>query len=161
VLGQSDAGMGVVLGPRTRGEGLRLAAAGPDRTNKADRGALSVMPRHKSPLTGPMSMQPAEHRSARPTPLQPMMPTTGNRPKKASAKKRSMRMEAVRAAKARMMRRDSLRKQRRAQRDVRLASALRPEEGLSHASVRQAGAQGWCRLRGLNSRPSVYKTAAA
>jgi hypothetical protein len=41
-----------------------------------------------------------------------------------------MRMEAVRAAKARMMRRDSLRKQRRAQRDVRLTSAMRPEEGL-------------------------------
>ena len=107
-----------------------MRAPPPDQTNKADRRALSVMPRRKSPLTGPMNMQPAEHGSTRPTPLQPMMPTTGNKPKKASPKKRSMRMEAVRAAKARMMRRDSLRKQRRAQRDVRLTSAMRPDEGL-------------------------------
>jgi hypothetical protein len=39
-----------------------------------------------------------------------------------------MRMEAVRVAKARIMRRDSLRKQRRAQRDVRLTSGMPPDE---------------------------------
>jgi hypothetical protein len=45
-----------------------------------------------------------------------MMPTIGDKPKKALPKKQSIRTEGVRVAKARIMRRDSLRKQRQAQR---------------------------------------------
>ena len=73
------------------------------------------MPRRKSSFTGPMKVQPVEHGSIAPTPLQPAMPTMDARPKTALPKKRSTRNEAVRAAKARITRRNSLRKQRQAQ----------------------------------------------
>lgn len=73
------------------------------------------MPRRKSPLTSPMSVQPIEHGSITPTQLQPVMPTIGKEPKTASPKKQSTRTEAVRVAKARIMRRNSLRKQRQSQ----------------------------------------------
>jgi hypothetical protein len=75
-----------------------------------------------------MSVQPLGHGSIRPTQLQPMMPTIGDKPKKALPKKQSMRKEAVRVAKARIMRRDSLCKQRQAQRGARLAPWVHPDD---------------------------------
>jgi hypothetical protein len=62
-----------------------------------------------------MNMQPVEHGSIAPTPLLPMMPTAGGHTKAPYPKKRPTRTEAVRIAKARIMRRNSLRKQRQAQ----------------------------------------------
>ncbi|MHB8268377.1 hypothetical protein [Bradyrhizobium sp.] len=74
--------------------------------------ALSNMPRSKSTLTGPMSMQPLQHGSIAPTQLR-MQPSAGAETQR--AKKPSPRTEAVRIAKARITRRNSLRKQRQAQ----------------------------------------------
>jgi hypothetical protein len=71
-----------------------------------------VMPGNKPTSTGPMSVQPVRHGSVASTQLR-MEPTAGaetQRPKKPSP-----RAEAVRIAKARIMRRNSLRKQRQAQ----------------------------------------------
>jgi hypothetical protein len=61
-----------------------------------------------------MSVQPVAHGSIAPTQLL-MMPTTGTQTKTSLSKKQSPRAEAVRVAKARIMRRNSLRKQRQAQ----------------------------------------------
>jgi hypothetical protein len=74
--------------------------------------ALSVMPGNKSTRTGPMSVQPVQHGSIAPTQLR-MEPTAGTEAQR--PKKPSPRAEAVRIAKARIMRRNSLRKQRQAQ----------------------------------------------
>ena len=73
------------------------------------------MPRRKSSFTGPMKVQPVEHGSIAPTPLLPMMPTAGGHTKTPLPKERPTRADAVRIAKARIMRRNSLRKQRQAQ----------------------------------------------
>jgi hypothetical protein len=72
------------------------------------------MPKNKSASTGPMSVQPVEHGSIAPMQLR-MMPTTETETKTGLPKKRTPRAEAVRIAKARIMRRNSLRKQRQAQ----------------------------------------------
>jgi hypothetical protein len=61
-----------------------------------------------------MSMQPVEHGSIAPAQLR-MMPTTGAETTQPLPKKQSPRTEAVRVAKARISRRNSLRKQRQAQ----------------------------------------------
>jgi hypothetical protein len=61
-----------------------------------------------------MSVQPVEHGSTAATPLL-MMPTAGAETNTPLPKKRSPRTEAVQIAKARIMRRNSLRKQRQAQ----------------------------------------------
>jgi hypothetical protein len=84
----------------------------------------SSMPNEKrtSDSTGPMGMQPERGRMA-PTQMQPMMPATrGKRAGEikgettsAPEKKQRTRTEAVRAALARITRRNSLRKQRDAQ----------------------------------------------
>jgi hypothetical protein len=71
------------------------------------------MPKDKSTPTGPMSVQPVEHGSIEPMQLR-MMPTAETETK-ARLKKQTPRTEAVRIAKARIMRRNSLRKQRQAQ----------------------------------------------
>jgi hypothetical protein len=63
-----------------------------------------------------MNMQPVEHGSSAPTQLR-MTPTAAAETKTAPSQKRSPRTEAVRLAKARIMRRNSLRKQRQAQKD--------------------------------------------
>jgi hypothetical protein len=73
------------------------------------------MAKRKSPSTGPMSMQPIEHSSTAPKQLPAMAPTIGEENKTPLPKKQRARMEAVRVAKARIMRRNSLRKQRQAQ----------------------------------------------
>ncbi|HEV7599441.1 MAG TPA: hypothetical protein VGO49_04180 [Bradyrhizobium sp.] len=70
------------------------------------------MPKRKPTPTGPMSVQPVAHGSIAPTQLL-MMPTAET--KTPLSTKRSPRTEAVRVAKAKIMRRNSLRMQRQAQ----------------------------------------------
>jgi hypothetical protein len=72
------------------------------------------MPGKKPTSAGPMSVQPAQHGSIAPTQLR-MEPTAGTEAPPSRPKKQSPRTEAVRIAKARIMRRNSLRKQRQAQ----------------------------------------------
>jgi hypothetical protein len=85
------------------------------------------MPNKPSPpvdSTGPMGMQPAEHGRSVPMQMLPAMPgakgetkeeTARERKSPAPEKKPRTRTEAVRAARARITRRKSLRKQRDAQ----------------------------------------------
>jgi hypothetical protein len=61
-----------------------------------------------------MRTQPIEHTSMRPTQVLPMMPTVGKVTKTPQPKLQPTRKEAVDAAKARISRRKSLRKQREA-----------------------------------------------
>ena len=77
--------------------------------------AVFRMPKRKPTPTGPMRMQPIEHGSILPTQGLPMMPTAGKAAKPPQPKRQRTRAEAVRAAKARIVRRDSLRTQRQAQ----------------------------------------------
>lgn len=80
--------------------------------NRIARKTLSVMPRPKPPLTGPMSVQPVEHGSVTLMQLRPMTTVTNDKPK--ASRKQSARADAVRIAKAKISRRDSLSKQRQA-----------------------------------------------
>ena len=67
---------------------------------------------------GPMGLQPVEHGPLEPTQMLPLMPGTkqgGATKPPAPAKKQRTRAEAVRAVLARITRRNSLRKQRDAQ----------------------------------------------
>jgi hypothetical protein len=73
------------------------------------------MAKSKSPLIGPMNMQPVEHSSTARNQLPTMMSTLREDKRTPLPKNQQARMEAVRAAKARIMRRNSLRKQRQAQ----------------------------------------------
>jgi hypothetical protein len=87
------------------------------RANKTGNNALFVMAKQKLQSTGPMGIQPSYHGSTMAIPLQPAMPGPGGtdasvRP---PPKAKPTRTEAVRIAKARIMRRNSLRKQRQAQ----------------------------------------------
>jgi hypothetical protein len=69
----------------------------------------------KEPPTGPMETQRAEPGSIMPTQVLPMMPSVGKKLATTPQPERgSTRAEAVRAAKAKIMRRGSLRKQREA-----------------------------------------------
>jgi hypothetical protein len=88
--------------------------------NKFGRGALFVMQKGKTRVAGPMSMQPVDHGSTMPAPLLPAMPSEiGIDHRKTSMPKtQKTRTDAVRAAKARIMRRNSLRKQRLAQKGL-------------------------------------------
>ena len=74
-----------------------------------------MMPKSKPTSAGPMTMQPREHGAIMPTQGLPMMPTAGKPAKTLQPKQQPTRTEAVRAAKAKRMRRNSLRKQRDAQ----------------------------------------------
>jgi hypothetical protein len=69
------------------------------------------MPKNK-PTTGPMRTQPIERASIMPTQVLPMMPTVGKVAKTPQLKQETARTEAVRVAKARITRLNSLRKQR-------------------------------------------------
>jgi hypothetical protein len=83
-------------------------------SNELDRIALSNMPK-ESPVTGPMITQPVERASNVPTPVLPMMPSGGKLKKAPQPRqKTTTRTEAVRVAKAKITRRNSLRKQRQA-----------------------------------------------
>jgi hypothetical protein len=72
------------------------------------------MPKSKPTLTGPMRTQTIANGSTMPTPVLPMMPTVGEQSKTRQPTKEPTRMEAIRAAKARMTRLNSLQKQREA-----------------------------------------------
>jgi hypothetical protein len=79
------------------------------------------MPKKQPPSggTGPMRMQPAEHAPTASTQMLPTMPAARTEKKQETKspapEKKQTRAEAVRAAQARITRRDSLRKQRDAQ----------------------------------------------
>jgi hypothetical protein len=82
--------------------------------NELGRIELSNMPK-ESPVTGPMRTQPVERASNVPTPVLPMMPMGGKLKKAPQPRqKTTTRTEAVRVAKAKITRRNSLRKQRQA-----------------------------------------------
>jgi hypothetical protein len=87
------------------------------RANKTENNALFVMARQKLKSTGPMGIQPSFHGSTMPFPLQPAMPApiATDASVTPSPKTKPTRTDAVRIAKARIMRRNSLRKQRQAQ----------------------------------------------
>ena len=74
---------------------------------------LSTMPKEEL-VTGPMRTQPTECASIISTPVLPMMPTVGKFKKAVQPKPEPTRADEVRAAKARITRRNSLRKQRAA-----------------------------------------------
>jgi hypothetical protein len=88
------------------------------RANKTGNSALFVMTKQKLQSAGPMGMQPSCHGSTMPFSSQPAMPTPiGTDALVTPPPKTNLtRTEAVRMAKARIMRRISLRKQRQAQR---------------------------------------------
>jgi hypothetical protein len=73
------------------------------------------MAKSKSPSIGPMSVQPVEHSSTARNQLPTIVSTIGEDRKTPLPKSQQDRMDAVRVAKARIMRRNSLRKQRQAQ----------------------------------------------
>jgi hypothetical protein len=79
------------------------------------------MPNKQPPSggTGPMRMQPAEHAPTASTQMLPTMPAARTKTKQETKspppEKKQTRAEAVRAALARITRRNSLRKQRDAQ----------------------------------------------
>jgi hypothetical protein len=68
----------------------------------------------KMKVTGPMKTQPVERASNITTPVLPMRPTGGTLKNTPQPKKKRTRTEAVRVAKAKITRRNSLRKQREA-----------------------------------------------
>ena len=69
------------------------------------------MPKNK-PTTGPMRTQPIERASIMPTPVLPMMPTAGIAKTSMAPKQKPTRADGV--VKAKIARRNSLRKQRKA-----------------------------------------------
>lgn len=72
------------------------------------------MPKRKSPSTGAMSVQPIEHGSIAATTLA-MVPTVGRQQRSPLPKAQQARVDALRSASAKIMRRNSLRTQRQAQ----------------------------------------------
>ena len=86
-----------------------LGRSGSPRTNRPRKRSWEMIER-KPAATGPMSTQPAQHAAI--SSSLPFMPASGREPKVSEPQKRPTRMHAVGKAKARMMRRASLRKQR-------------------------------------------------
>jgi hypothetical protein len=91
-----------------------------ERGNQAPRFLLGVgqielfgMPKNKS-IAGPMITQPMERAGSVATPVLPMMPAAGKLKKPAQPKLQPTRKDGVRVAKAKISRRNSLRKQREA-----------------------------------------------
>jgi hypothetical protein len=76
--------------------------------------AVFTMPKSKPTLTGPMRTQTVSNGSTMPTPVLPMVPTARAQSKTPQPKKEPTRMEAIRAAKAKITRLSSLQKQREA-----------------------------------------------
>ncbi len=91
------------------------------RSNEPGGNALSGMPKSKPTPTGPMSTQPVGRGSIMPIQALPLMPTAGKATEVPQPKKQPTRTEAVRAAKAKRTRRESLRKQRSAQKGLHTA----------------------------------------
>jgi hypothetical protein len=73
------------------------------------------MAKSKSPSIGPMSVQPVEHGPTARNRLPTMMSTRGEDKRTSLPEIQKARVDAVRAARARIIRRNSLRKQRQAQ----------------------------------------------
>ena len=71
------------------------------------------MPKNK-PITGPMRTQPIERASIMPTQGLPMMQAAGSMKKPPKTKQKPTRVQAIRVAKARIARRNSLLMQRKA-----------------------------------------------
>ncbi len=74
------------------------------------------MPKDTS-ISGPMRTQSIERATTAATPALPMMPTAGKLKKPFRPKPQPTRTDGVRVAKAKISRRNSLRKQREAMRD--------------------------------------------
>jgi hypothetical protein len=91
------------------------------RSNEPGGNELSGMPESKPTHTGPMSTQPLRRGAIMPTQALPIMPAAGKATTAPQPKKQPTRTEAVRAAKAKITRRESLRKQRDAQRGLNTA----------------------------------------
>ena len=83
-------------------------------SNELSQNELSLMVKSKSPSIGPMSVQPVEHTSTARNQLPTIVSTIGDGKKTPLPKIEQARIEAVRAAKARITRRNSLQKQRQA-----------------------------------------------
>jgi hypothetical protein len=64
------------------------------------------------PTAGPMRTQPIERASIMPTPALPMLPAAGKAKTSKEPRQESTRADQVRVAKAKITRRNSLRKQR-------------------------------------------------
>jgi hypothetical protein len=79
--------------------------------NELGRSELSPMPKNK-PTAGPMRTQPIDRSSIIATPVLPMMPSAGKVTKAPQSKQKPTRTDGVRVAKAKITRRNSLRKQR-------------------------------------------------
>lgn len=79
--------------------------------NKSGWSQLSTMPKN-DPTAGPMKTQPIERASIIPTPVLPLMPTAGKAKRSPQPKQKPTRADGVRVAKAKIIRRNSLRKQR-------------------------------------------------
>lgn len=87
----------------------------PRSLNNGNQSALSGMPKDKS-ISGPMRTQSIAREATAATPALPMMPTAGKQKKPARPKPQPTRTDGVRVAKAKISRRNSLRKQREAMR---------------------------------------------
>jgi hypothetical protein len=87
------------------------AGSGPRPLNKLVRIELSMMPKNK-PTAGPMRTQPIGRASIVQTPVLPRMPATGEATALMKPKKKPTRADGVRVAKAKITRRNSLRRQR-------------------------------------------------
>ena len=94
---------------------MELAYPGPAELNKSDGDALCLMEKGKPRYAGPMDIQPVDHSSTRAALLLHATPGSENAARPALPKTNHTRIDAVRVAKARIMRRNSLRKQRLAQ----------------------------------------------
>jgi hypothetical protein len=104
------------LSGRARGELAVVSQQRPcEPSNELGSNELSLMAKSKSPSIGPMSVQPVEHSATARNQLPTIVSTIGEDRKTPLPKSQQARMDAVRVAKARIMRRNSLRKQRQAQ----------------------------------------------
>jgi hypothetical protein len=106
----------VTLSGPERGERAVVSQQRPcEPSNELGSNELSLMAKSKSPSIGPMSVQPVEHSATARNQLPTIVSTIGEDRKTPLPKSQQARMDAVRIAKARIMRRNSLRKQRQAQ----------------------------------------------
>jgi hypothetical protein len=117
----SAAGADTAVGDRrARAQGLLLVDLRlPEwRLNKIGGSQLSTMAKDKR-ILGPMRMQPLERGSTVPKQMRPMMPTAGGAKKAPEPVQEPTRTEAIRVAKARITRRNSLLIQRKALKESR------------------------------------------
>jgi hypothetical protein len=107
-----DDGAGSGRAPSSRK--AHSTGTGPRLLNELGQIELSTMPKSE-PVTGPMRTQPVEPAANVATPVLPLMPAGGKLKKPPPSKQKlTTRTDAVRVAKAKIMRRNSLRKQREA-----------------------------------------------